>query len=46
MSSAEAMMMLIEVEHLEALELIRYSVDLLCLAFLDRFYALCIPDLG
>lgn len=37
------MHMLIEVHHLEAIELIRYLLDLLCLALRNRLDTRCIP---
>ena len=39
-------MMLVEVHHLESVELIGHSLDLFCFTFLNRFHAFCIPGIG
>ena len=44
MCSSQAMMMLIEVHHLETIELVRHSLDLLCFSRLDRLDAMSIPE--
>ena len=38
-------MMLIEIHHLESVELIGDSLNLLCFTLLNRFHTFCIPDI-
>ena len=43
MCASQAVVVLVEVHHLESVELVRDLFDLLCLTRLDDFHTLCVP---